>query len=460
MVDYKKNVDLDDDMLDSSPLKPPNKGRPDESASDIDFAAGDTDGDDYSDGGEVVDPRELQPPQERSRSSITTPPKGKSPVKKFTSSQRKGSSLKKPATVIPIKKQKVPAKKISVPPKVPNKSTYTTPASSNKTVGSKKPGKVNAQNVPQKIKNGEKVKPGTPAKSSEVKEKAPTANSISKPAASKGTKIMQPKKQEATTSKQIVPSASSAANNTNLGNTKTKPPPAKPANAVKVNPSPSENSVPAKTLHISANVKPDAAPKTASAGNKEPVASETTTAPQTSKNAPGSANFPITKKSNISNPVASSLLKTTLQIANSQPQNINQTPQITAHNSIEPSKKDPVSPSLNSSTLQTSISTNLLATSSVPIQGPGPMKMDLDNKLGQMQIQSTKMDLDNDPDQVQLRAKKMDLTNVSKTSEATPRLILRFSLPSKMGGLATKLKQSISATTAKPDTSPDSAHRK
>jgi hypothetical protein len=190
------------------------------------------------------------------------------------------------------------------------------------------------------------------------------------------------------------------------------------------------------------------------------VASETTTAPQTSKNAPSSANFHITKKSNISNPVASSLLKTTLQIANSQPQNINQTPQITAHNSIEPSKKDPVNPSLDSSTLQTSISTNLLATSSVPIQGLGPMKMDLDNNLGQMQIQSTKMDLDNDPDQVQPRVKKMDLTNVSKTGEATPRLILRFSLPSKMGELATKLKQSISATTAKPDTLPDSAHRK
>jgi hypothetical protein len=459
MVDYKKNVDLDDDMLDSSPLKLPNKGRPDESASDIDFAAGDTDGDDDSDGGEMVDPRELQPPQERSRSSITTPPKGKSPVKKVTSSQPKGSSLKKPATVIPIKKQQVSAKKISVPPKVLNKSTHTAPASSNKTVGSKKPEKVNAQNLPQKIKNGEKVKPGIPAKSSEVKEKAPTANSIPKPAASKGTKIMQPKKQEATPIKQIVPSASSAANNTNLGNRKTKPLPAKPANAVKVNPSLSEHSVPAKTLHISANVKPDAAPKTASAVDKRPVASETTTAPQTSKKARGFANSPITK-SNISNPAAPSLLKTTLQIANSQPQNIDQTPQITAHNSIEPSKKDPVNPSLDSGTLQTSISTSLLATNSVPIQGLGPMKMDLDNSLGQMQIQSTKMDLDNDPDQVQPRANKMDLANMSKTSEAAPRLILRFSLPSKMGELATKLKQSISATTAKPDTLPDSAHCK
>ncbi|KAE9377939.1 hypothetical protein N431DRAFT_435109 [Stipitochalara longipes BDJ] len=58
-VDYKKNVDLDDDMLDSSPMKVPSKHRLDESASDIDFAAGDSEGDDDSDGIGEVDPREL-----------------------------------------------------------------------------------------------------------------------------------------------------------------------------------------------------------------------------------------------------------------------------------------------------------------------------------------------------------------------------------------------------------------
>jgi len=71
MVDYQKNVDLDDEMPESSPRKILSKTRPDDSASDIDFeAAGESDGDDDSDGVGEVDPRELQPRQERSRASI------------------------------------------------------------------------------------------------------------------------------------------------------------------------------------------------------------------------------------------------------------------------------------------------------------------------------------------------------------------------------------------------------
>jgi hypothetical protein len=136
-VDYQKNVDLDDEMPDSSPLKVPSKRHPDESASDLDFAAaGESDGDDDSDVVEEVDPRELQPQQERSRGSITTPPKGKStPPKKVISAQTKGSTTKKPAsTITSIKKQQGSVKKTTAPPKSPGKPTQTAPNSSNKRV--------------------------------------------------------------------------------------------------------------------------------------------------------------------------------------------------------------------------------------------------------------------------------------------------------------------------------------
>ncbi|KUJ15594.1 uncharacterized protein LY89DRAFT_719327 [Mollisia scopiformis] len=59
-IDYQKsNLDLDDDMPDSSPLKQPSKRKPADSASDLDFPdADDSDGDDDSDI-EPVDAREL-----------------------------------------------------------------------------------------------------------------------------------------------------------------------------------------------------------------------------------------------------------------------------------------------------------------------------------------------------------------------------------------------------------------
>lgn len=72
-MDYhKSNLGLDDDAINSSPKKPAGKRRPDESASDLDFAAaGDSEGDEESDSDGAVDPRGLQAQKDR------TPSKGK-----------------------------------------------------------------------------------------------------------------------------------------------------------------------------------------------------------------------------------------------------------------------------------------------------------------------------------------------------------------------------------------------
>ncbi|TVY35958.1 Chromatin remodeling factor, partial [Lachnellula subtilissima] len=66
-VNYQRsNVDVDDDAVPST--HPKAKRRPDESASDLDFAEADnTDGDEESDPGDGIDPRELESGQDRSK---------------------------------------------------------------------------------------------------------------------------------------------------------------------------------------------------------------------------------------------------------------------------------------------------------------------------------------------------------------------------------------------------------
>jgi hypothetical protein len=90
-------MDVDDDAVPSP--HPKSKRRSDESASDLDFAeAGDTDGDEESEPGDRVDPRELETSQDRSLSKGTrekfqqrptpqkpvTAPRSTTPAKKVT----------------------------------------------------------------------------------------------------------------------------------------------------------------------------------------------------------------------------------------------------------------------------------------------------------------------------------------------------------------------------------------
>jgi hypothetical protein len=459
-VDYQKNVDLDDEMPDSSPLKVLSKRHPDESASDLDFAAaGESDGDDDSDIVGEVDPRELQPQQERSRGSTTTPPKGKStPPKKVISAQTKGSTIKKPAsTVTSIKKQQGSVKKTTAPPKSSGKSTQTAPNSSNKTVGSKKLEDVKAQKVPRKIQNGAKVKPTNSANFSEVKKKVPVAKSVPKPVVGKDTKEMQPKKQEVTAIKQSVPSASQVAKPTNLGSANPNLLPAKPANAVKAAPNTSKKIVPAESISQKTKVKPDATVKTASAGNQEPVASKTTKAPQTSKPA-SSASPDSSPRSESSNSAVTSSSMPTLQMANSKPQTTDTTPQATTQNSTAPYKKNPSSLSLPTSAVQTQSTPSSVAVNSTKMDldtKPGlkqsqPTMMELDHDMGQMQAQPTNIDLDNDLAEIQPPSIQVDM--LSGENETAPRT-LRFSLQSEMADLVAKIRQSSSAISAKADTS-------
>jgi hypothetical protein len=465
-VDYQKNADLDDEMPDSSPLKVPSKRRPEESASDLDFAAaGESDGDEDSDIVGEVDPRELQPQKERSRSSITTPPKGKStPPIKVISAQAKGSAIKKPAsTITSIKKRPGSVKKTTAPPKASGKSVETAPTSSNKTVGSKKSEEVKAQKVPGKIQNGAKVKPTNSAKSSEVKEKAPIAKSVPKSVVGKGMKEMQPKKQEVTAIKQSVPSASPAAKPTNLGSAKPKSLPAKPANAVKAAPNPSKKIVPADSISQKAKVKPDATVKTASAGNHEPVASKTSKVPQTSKPATSPASPDSSPNFQISNSGVMSSSKSTLQMADSKPQTTDTTPQTTAQNPTAPYKKNLSNLSLPTSVVQTQSTPSSVAVNSTKMDldtKPGlkesqPTMMELDHDIGQMQAQSTNMDLDNDLAEMQPPSIQVDMQ--FETSLTTPRT-LPFSLQSEMADLAAKIRQVSSATSAKTDTVLDNAN--
>lgn len=464
-VDYKKNVDLDDDMLDSSPLKLLSKHRNDESASDVDFAAGESEGDDESDGVGEVDPRELQPQQERARASIATPPKGKQPPRKVIASRTKGPATEKSASApTPIKKQQVPAQKFPIPSKASRKSEQTIPTSSNKTVGSKQLADVKSQ----KLQKGANVKPTNPASSIEVKGKAAMANSAPKSPAGKDAESMQPKNQEATVVKQSVPSTSSIAKSINLGSTKPDPT-AKPANTLILPPNLSKKVNSAKARPVS-QVKPNVAP--ASADNMKPVAPKTVQRLQNLETATNCAS-PSRSETDISNAAATSPVQSTLQIADSQSQIIGLIQQTTVRNSAGVPKKAPINPPLpNKGT--TSVITKSVTTSSIPLQDPEPTKMDLDHEQRKIQSLPTKMDLDHEPGTMeseiiqmdldrdrglmQPQATRMDLEDTPRVSKATqPHLILRFSLPSKMADLATKITASISASSARPDTSLDNA---
>jgi hypothetical protein len=382
-------------MPDSSPRKISSKQRPDDSASDVDFeAAGESDGDDDSEGIGEVDPRELQPQQERSRASITTPPKGKStPPKKVISAQRKGPATKKPATVTPIKKQQGSVKKISVPPKAPNKAMQTAMTSSNKTVGSKELEDIKAQKLPEKIQNGAKVLPISSTKSSEVKEHAPMASGVPKPVAGKDAKKMQLKKQEVTATKPSVPSAPSAARNTNVDSAKPNALPAKLANAVKITPNPSKQTIPAKVTLQKAKVNPVATVKTASAGAKKPVALKTAKAPQSSKTATSSASVDSLAKPEASSSATTFALESTLQMANTNQQTTHTTLRTSVQTSTVPYKKNPSNPSPLSSTVQTRSTLSSEAPVSIPLEALEPTRMDLDYNIGQKQFQSTEMTL-------------------------------------------------------------------
>jgi hypothetical protein len=91
-------MDLDDDVANSSPLKPAGKRRQGESASDLDFAAErESDGDEDSEFGGQVDPRELQSQTaDRSKEILSNsrlPVKGN--AQKFISTPSKTSANKK-----------------------------------------------------------------------------------------------------------------------------------------------------------------------------------------------------------------------------------------------------------------------------------------------------------------------------------------------------------------------------
>lgn len=433
MVDYQKNVDLDDEMPESSPRKILSKTRPDDSASDIDFeAAGESDGDDDSDGVGEVDPRELQPRQERSRASITTPPKGKStPPKKPISAQPKGSATKKPATVTPIKKQQSSVKKISIPLKAPNKGMQTAMTSSNKTVGSKELKDVKAQKLPQKIQNGAKVLPTSSTKYSEVKEHAPMASGVPKPVTGKDAKKLQLKKQEVTATKPSVPSAPPAARNTNVDSAKPNALPAELANAVKIAPNPSQQIVSSKATPRKANV-PVATVKTASAGAKRPVALKTAKAPQSSKIATISASVDSFAKSEASSSATSNLLKPTSQMANKNQQTTHTTLRTQVQTSTVPCKKIPSNPSLLTSTVQTRSTPSSEAPVSIPLEALEPTRMDLDCNIGQKQFQSTEMDLG---DLAEMQPQSIQLPIQSQMSDAPPHT-LPFSLQPEKPNLA------------------------
>jgi len=335
-------------MLDSSPLKIPSKRRSDESASDIDFADGDSDGDDDSEGIVELDPKEL------STGSVTTPSKGKATPKKVTALQ---PSSKKQT---PIKTQQVPAKKIGVPIKPPSKNVQTPPK---KIVSSKKSGEVS------KAQNGQTNKPINPAKSANIKQKAPVAKSTAVGKANNGMQT----------------------NNS----TKSKTLPAKPVNGTK-------QSVSTNSRLTS---KPAASTKTASAEVKmasKPTESITAT---------------TKPKQLMANSPSQSTDLTTKSIAHLPP--------------CAPPKTNLVKPSLISSTVQMAAITNSTAASSMPRQDLLPMPMDLDNQPAQLQLQATEMDLDINPQKVPVTCTRMELEIPSQTNEL-PRLILRFCHPSKM----------------------------
>jgi hypothetical protein len=369
MVDYKKNTDLDDEMVDSSPLKLPSKRRSDESASDLDFAAaGDSDVDDDSDGIGEVDLRELENQRERSRGSIATPPKGKSkPVKKPVASQAKGSAKRKsvPTMTSPVKIQQAAVKKSSAP-RAPNKSVQAGPTSSNKTVGSKKSGNIKAKKFPQ---NSVNIGSTNPAGSS--KHKDSTSNGDPNGTVGKDANKTQPK-QEGAALKQSVTSVSPAKDQANLGSSKAKSLALKPANAT-------------GTI--------------ASIGHKKPVASKSAQVPQAatmittpSTSSARSKLLSISLPSSQPNSAITSPYNSAPHQANSK-QTTDNTPRATARHSPADSK-NVVFP----------LSTRA-APRTIPLPGPESMGMSWDNLAEKEKSQVTKMDLENG------LATKMDTNN-------------------------------------------------
>jgi hypothetical protein len=510
-VDYQKNVELDDEMPDSSPLKQPSKRRSDESASDLDFAAaGDSDGDDDSDVVGEVDPRELQPQQERSRGSIAAPtsPKGKSsfftPPKKTGSIKPKASVSKKPvSTITPttsgkiVKKQQGSVRKSSVPTKVPSKapskSEHAAPTSSNKTVGSKKSEDAKDQEHLEKKQCGTGIKQATTAKPPEIKKGAsnpdnvPQANCTKKkPLNGKDTKVLQQKKQEATAVKQPVPSTPSEVIITNLGGIK-------PTNSAKV--TINSNTKPISQAHSPSRkteVKAEPAANLASAV-KEPVASKTAKVRQTSKTPAIAADRSrcSTKPETLSSVATNSLirpaspsfkavllhlecpledetLKSALQIANQNGQTTDTTPQTIVRSSTAHCKKDHLNILCLFSKVQTTMSeahrqiqmwtpedrecTKQQLDNPQEQGEPKCTKMNLDNDRDMMEPQSSRMNLDNDRDMMEPQSSRMNLDNESETTES-PLQSPQFPLYSEMEDLGVRIRENTSAICANAATS-------
>jgi hypothetical protein len=491
-VDYQK-IDLDDEMPESSPLKQSRKRRSDESASDLDFAAaGESDGDDDSDVGKV-DPRELEPPQERSRGSIatSTPPKGTvqsslstTPKKvgyvkpKATATEKSASNITPPTSGKTATKQQGSVKKSSVLMKVPTNppSKLKAPISSNKTVGSKNSEAVKAQEHPEKKKSGSEIKQATATKPAAVKKGDSTSshvlqqdNDMKKPPIGKDTKVLQQKKQEVTAVNQPVPSKPSEAKNTNLGSTKT-------TNIAKIVPNSSNKQISqAYPASRKAKVIPEPAVKAASAVIK-PVAPKIDKVLQASmilasatdrSHCPTKFDTPTSATLNALNSlnsytssfkaVALSLetltddetLETALQIANHNEQTTDTTLQITVRNSAVRCKKDPLNLPHLFSEVQTQ-STLPEASSQSPISALEDRectKMQVVNHPEPQESRCTRMEVDLDRGMTEPDISKKDLDNESEMREPLPRL-LQFSLVSEMEDLAVRIHPSHSAISA------------
>jgi hypothetical protein len=138
-------------------------------------------------------------------------------------------------------------------------------------------------------------------------------------------------------------------------------------------------------------------------------------------------------------------LKSTQQLANAPSQSFNNHHQEIAHLPCATPKTNPVNESLKSNPAQTADIINPVATSSIPRQGLHPILMHLDDQPAQ--LQATEMDLDINLQQVPITCNRMDLEIPSMTNEV-PRLMLRFSHPSKMADTMTKNARRTSAKSA------------
>ena len=211
-MEYKMHADDDNDMGDT-PQK--QAKHPDESASDLDFAAaGESDGDNESDAASEIDPRELETQQGRPRGSLTTPPKGKSALQNVATSARNGSTSQKPAIkgapAKVAKKQQVSANKPPVQVKVSQKSQLAAPTTSNKKVGSTESKNVKLPKK-RKIGTGMQATPivhsQTPKNNRAASEPSPKPEVLHKqPSTAKEMKPLQQKHQGVTLVEQGAPS--------------------------------------------------------------------------------------------------------------------------------------------------------------------------------------------------------------------------------------------------------------